>query len=193
MTNVPASELAFDRASYRNRGSIGQRLVTRWKAYRYGLTIGAGVVIKSNAEFWMTEGAVLKIGNDSVIQNDAFFQLTKPNPKVIIGNDTVIGRHCMITAKNFISIGSNVLMGAFVQVIDHNHGMAAGGIIREQRAEIGTVQIGDDVWIGAGVKILMNARIGAGAVIGANAVVVGEVPPNAIVGGVPARVIKFRE
>jgi acetyltransferase-like isoleucine patch superfamily enzyme len=55
------------------------------------------------------------------------------------------------------------------------------------------VQIGDDVWIGAGVKILMNARIGTGAVIGANAVVVGEVPPNAIVGGVPARVIKFRE
>jgi len=153
---------------------------------------GSENVVKHNVEFWLTEGAVLEIGNRCTIQNYAFFQLTKPDPKVYIGDDTVIGRHCMITAKNLIRIGSNVLMGAYVQVIDCNHGIRKHKIIREQSAYIGQVIIGDDVWIGAGAKILMNVTIGQGAVIGANAVVRKDVPPYAIVGGVPAEVIKYR-
>lgn len=91
-----------------------------------------------------------------------------------------------------IRIGSNVLMGAYVQVIDHNHGIAKDLIIREQRALIEHVIIEDDVWIGAGVKILSGVTVGRGAVIGANAVVTSDVPPYAVVGGVPAKVIKYR-
>lgn len=111
---------------------------------------------------------------------------------MFIGDDTVIGRHTMITYKNHIRIGSNVLMGAYVQIIDHNHSIAAGELVRLQRAKIGEVVIEDDVWIGAGAKLLMNCRIGKGAVIGANAVVTGEIPAGAIAVGVPARVIGYR-
>jgi acetyltransferase-like isoleucine patch superfamily enzyme len=182
-----------DRASYRNRGGLLQRLVSAYKTRRYLTKAGSGIVIKHNAEFWLTDNAVLEIGNDCTIQNYAFFQLTKPHPKVFIGNNTVIGRHCMITAKNLIRLGNNVLMGAYVQIIDTNHGVKAGQIIRDQKAEIGEVVIGNDVWIGAGVKILMNCHIGDGAIIGANAVVTGDIPPNAIAVGIPARVIKYRE
>lgn len=99
----------------------------------------------------------------------------------------------MITAKNLIRFGDNVLIGAYVQIIDHNHGVKVGKIIRDQSAEIGEVVIGNDVWIGAGAKVLMNCHIGDGAVIGANAVVTGDIPPNAIAVGIPARVIKYRE
>lgn len=182
-----------DRASYRNRGGLLQRLVSAYKTKRYLTKAGNGIVIKHNAEFWLTDNAVLEVGDGCTIQNFAFFQLTKPNPKVYIGNNTVIGRHCMITAKNLIRLGDNVLMGAYVQVIDTNHGVKAGQIIRDQNAEIGEVVIGNDVWIGAGAKILMNCHIGDGAIIGANAVVTGDIPPNAIAVGIPARVIKYRE
>jgi acetyltransferase-like isoleucine patch superfamily enzyme len=182
-----------DRASYRNRGGLLQWLVSTYKAKKYLTKAGSGIVIKHNAEFWLTDNAVLEVGNDCTIQNFAFFQLTMPSPKVYIGNNTVIGRHCMITAKNLIRLGDNVLMGAYVQVIDTNHGIKAGKTIRDQNAEIGEVIIGNDVWIGAGAKILMNCHIGDGAIIGANAVVTGDIPHNAIAVGIPARVIKYRE
>ena len=182
-----------DRASYRNRGGLLQRLASAYKARRYLTKGGRGLVIKHNAEFWLTDNAVLEVGDDCTIQNYAFFQLTMPNPKVYIGKNTVIGRHCMITAKNLIRIGDNVLMGAYVQLIDHNHGSKAGRTIRSQAAEIGEVVIGNDVWVCAGVKILKDCHIGDGAVIGSNAVVTGDIPPNAIAVGIPARVIKYRE
>lgn len=182
-----------DRASYRNRGGLLQRLLSAYKIRKYLTKAGSGIVVKHNAEFWLTDNAVLEIGDGCTIQNYAFFQLTKPNPKVKVGNNVVIGRHSIITAKNLICIGDNVLIGAYVQIIDHNHGFKAGQIIREQKAEIGKVVVGNDVWIGAGAKILMNCHIGDGAIIGANAVVTGDIPPNAIAVGIPARVIKYRE
>lgn len=54
------------------------------------------------------------------------------------------------------------------------------------------VSIGNDVWIGANVVIMDGLKIGDGAVIGANAVVTRDVPPYAIVGGVPAKIIRYR-
>ncbi|MBB5887996.1 CatB-related O-acetyltransferase [Lactovum miscens] len=55
-----------------------------------------------------------------------------------------------------------------------------------------TVEIGNDCWLGLGVKILNSIKIGDGAVIAAGAVVTKDVPPYAIVGGVPAKIIKYR-
>lgn len=126
------------------------------------------------------------------MQDGSFFQLTLPNPKVYIGRNTVVGRRNIITAKNLIRIGDNCLIGSDVQIIDHGHGTARDSLIIDQEALIGSVEIDDDCWIGAGAKILMNTRIGKGAIIGANAVVVSDIPEYAIAVGIPARVIKYR-
>lgn len=152
-----------------------------------------GNAIREHVKFDLTDNACLEMGSNCVIREYSYFQLTKPKPKVIIGNGVVIGRHCMITIKDKLVIGDNTIVGGYVQIIDHNHSMARNDIIKNQTAEIKPVTIGEDVWIGAGVKILCGVTIGKGAVIGANAVVVKDVPDYAIVGGVPARVLKFRE
>ncbi len=54
------------------------------------------------------------------------------------------------------------------------------------------VVIGDDVWIGAGARLMQGISVGTGAIIGAGALVVSNVPAYAIVGGVPARIIRYR-
>lgn len=145
MTNT----LRADRASYRNRGGILQRLISAYKA-RSLTSTGEGTVIKHNAEFHLSDNAILQIGRNCTIQDYAYFQLTMPYPKVIIADNVVIGRHCMITSKNLIKIGSNTLIGAFCQIIDTNHGIRLNQLVKDQLAEIGEVVIGDDVWIGGG-------------------------------------------
>jgi len=52
--------------------------------------------------------------------------------------------------------------------------------------------VGDDVWIGANCTLVKGVTIGSGAIIGANSVVTTDIPPLAIAGGVPARVLRYR-
>lgn len=162
-----------DKASYRNRGGL-QWLISAYKAWRQLSRAGAGILIKRTAEFRLAKGAVLEVGDHYTIQDFSFFQLTLPNHKVYIGNNTFIGRRNITTAKNLIRIVNDVLLGSDVQIIDHGHCMARNVLIREQAALIGEVTIGDDVRIGA------------------NAVVVSDIPDYAIAVGAPSRVINYR-
>ena len=183
----------IDLASYRNRGGVYQKVVSWYKLSKYFDEFGHDNVIKASAVFRITPGASLKVGSGSTIQDYVFFQLTKPDPKVFIGSNTVIGRGSIITAKNLIDIGDDVLIGSYVQIIDHGHAFSKDKLIREQKAIIGEVKIGSDTWIGAGAKILMNSSIGPGAVIGANSVVTKDIPSYAIAVGAPARIIGYRQ
>jgi maltose O-acetyltransferase len=64
---------------------------------------------------------------------------------------------------------------------------------KQGETEVLPVIIGDDVWLGARVLLLPGARVGSGSVIGAGAVVSGEIPPMSVAVGNPARVVKRRE
>jgi lipopolysaccharide O-acetyltransferase len=95
-------------------------------------------------------------------------------------------------------IGEHVLFGSKVYVSDHNHGNYRGESPSrpdeppEERPLCGggPVTIGANVWIGENVVIIGPASIGFGAIIGANSLVRGEVPPNCVVAGNPAKVTK---
>jgi acetyltransferase-like isoleucine patch superfamily enzyme len=182
-----------DKASYRNRGNIIDKVRTAYKIKKYFNKAGKNNIIKSHTEFRLTENSYLEIGSDCVIQDYVFFQLTKPHPKVIIGNGVVIGRNNVIASKSSIIIGDNTIIGPFVQIIDHSHGFKNNEVIKNQNATFGNIVIEEGCWIGSGAKILKGITIGKGAIIGANSVVTKDVPPMAVVGGVPAKIIKYRE
>lgn len=113
-----------------------------------------------------------------------------------------IGEHCLINHNNVlqagkvngkIKIGNYVHTGADVMIIAFNHSYDSREIpIKEQDYYDGSITIGDDVWIGGGVSILAGVTIGKGAIIAGGAVVNKDVPEYAIVGGVPAKVLKYR-
>lgn len=97
--------------------------------------------------------------------------------------------------KRKVTIGNSVSIAAYCYIIDTNHGTKASQQIRKQKDDVaeGGIVIGDDVWIGAQCMIIKGAKIGNGAVIGANSLVNSEITDNAIAVGSPAKVIGFRE
>lgn len=92
-----------------------------------------------------------------------------------------------------MKIGAHTNIAAGCYIIDMDHGINAGIEIDKQENTVAPVKIGDDVWIAAGAKILKGTIISDGAIVAAQAVVKGYVPSNAIVAGVPAKIIKYRK
>lgn len=116
-----------------------------------------------------------------------------PHNHTILGNNVGIGVDCHIHCD--IEIGSNVLIAsccAFLNSDDHNHKLVGKTIWDSGRGDKYKIIISDDVWIGHGAIILTPAKVGRGAIVSAGSVVVKDVPPYSIVGGVPARVISWR-
>lgn len=96
-----------------------------------------------------------------------------------------------------IEIGNKVMIGPNVTIITGEHPIDLRGRyiydIREKQAhEDVRVKINDDVWVGAGATVLKGVEIGRGAIIAAGSVVNKDVPAYAIMGGVPAKVIRYR-
>jgi chloramphenicol O-acetyltransferase type B len=122
--------------------------------------------------------------------------------KIVIGRDFYIGRDSFIETDAVI--GNNVIFAnrvALVGKYDHHYqqkGLAirhASQIRDKDYAWLGVdslITIGDDVWVGYNSTILSGVTIGAGSIIAAGSVVVNDVQPYSIYGGVPARKIKDR-
>ena len=112
---------------------------------------------------------------------------------VTLGDRSGIGINASIGEQTHI--GSDVMMGPDCVIYTRNHRFDRLDIpMREQGyGPVEPVEIGDDYWIGGRVTILPGVHVGNGAVIAAGAVVTKDVPPYAVVGGVPAKIIYNRK
>jgi len=114
--------------------------------------------------------------------------------EVIIGPKTVLGQECTISAYKHVRIGEQCVIADRAMFIDFDHGMVeVERPIRVQGIYKRDVDIGSNVWIGYGACILRGVKVGDNAVIGTNSVVTRDVPPNAVVGGIPAQIIRMRD
>lgn len=115
-------------------------------------------------------------------------------PELVIGDGTFIGHNCSFSVGRSVRIGCHCLLASGVQVFDMDgHPLDAD---RRRAGEptpleaIAPVVIGDDVWIGNGAIILKGVTIGDRAIVAARTVVTKDVPPDTIVAGNPARVVR---
>lgn len=119
---------------------------------------------------------------------------------IILGSDIAIGpRATLVASLSNIFIGDNVLFGPNVTIIAGNHSSHIIGkllsdykISDKLEQDDRSVIIENDVWVGANVTILNGVTIGRGSIIAAGSVVIKNVKPYSIVGGVPAKFIKHR-
>ena len=128
-----------------------------------------------------------KCGKNVNVEKGAVF-----STKCAVGNNSGIGVNAKISGETHI--GDDMMMGPNCLILCRNHASDRLDIpMREQGyGPDKPVYIGNDVWIGARVTILPGVHICNGAVIGVGAVVTKDVPDYAVVGGVPAKVIKYR-
>lgn len=166
--------------------ALRRRWVTR------GAQLGDEVFVESNVKL-QRHPERIRLGAHVMLKEGARLCPTNPASRIEIGDWTTVGAHTFIYASAGISIGSNCLIAPFCYFVDSDHGFAAGSLIREQAMVAEPIKIEDDVWLGTGVVVTRGVTIHRGAVVGARAVVMEDIPENAVAVGNPARVVKYRE
>jgi acetyltransferase-like isoleucine patch superfamily enzyme len=179
MLNAKYARLILRLAAWRLR--LGRRLRLDGLAF-----VGPGCSLEVGRQ------ATLELGRWSWIGHGCKIRVHEGNTS--IGAKTVLGQECTISAFQHVSIGRECVIADRVMLIDFDHGMVeVERPIRLQGIYKRDVRVGNNVWIGYGACILRGVTVGDNAVIGTGAVVTRDVPANAVVGGVPARVIRMRE
>lgn len=157
------------------------------------LSIDEGSMIDDRVFFDIkSEAARLDLGARNQIMHGVHFE-TGYKGSIRLGNDCFVGAYAILNGHGGIEIGDNVLIAGQCHIIAGNHRFEdPDRPINTQGIDSRGIVIEDDVWLGAGVKVLDGVRIGRGSVVSAGAVVTRNVAPLSIMAGVPARFLRQR-
>jgi acetyltransferase-like isoleucine patch superfamily enzyme len=171
-------------------------LIARWAwlklRWRGRLQTDGICFVCPGVQFEIGKGARVVLGRWSWLGHGT--KVRAHEGEVVIGAKSVLGQECTISAYQHVSIGRECIVADRVMLIDFDHGVVeVERPIRLQGIYKRDVRVGSNVWIGYGACILRGVTVGDNSVVGTNAVVPNDVPANAVVGGVPARVLRMRE
>jgi acetyltransferase-like isoleucine patch superfamily enzyme len=133
---------------------------------------------------------LLKKCGENVVLFDGAYILHPGNAE--IGDNVSIHEMCYLDAAAGLTIGAHSAIAHDVTIMTTEHDCHESVLIKDARYLWTPVSIGEDVWIGAGAKIL-GVAIGDHSVIGAGAVVTRDIPPRSVAVGIPAKVIRQRD
>src|ERR1700754_4805013 len=159
----------------------GKRLQTDGLCFvgpRVKLEIGKTATLKLGRWSWLGHGTKIRVHEG----------------ECEIGAKSVLGQECTISSFQHVSIGRECVIADRVMLIDFDHGVVeVERPIRLQGIYKRDVHVGHNVWIGYGACILRGVTVRDNAIVGTNSVVTKDVAANAVVGGVPARVLRMRD
>jgi acetyltransferase-like isoleucine patch superfamily enzyme len=171
-----------------------------WRYLWRRLFTAAGRRWRTEGLLFLGRGLELEVGRKGTIEFGRFVWIgdgTKircHEGRVEIGQKTVMGQECTISAYQRVRIGEQCVIADRAMFIDFDHGVVeVERPIRQQGIYKRDVEVGSNVWIGYGACILRGVRVGDNSIVGTNSVVTKDVPANAVVAGIPARVIRMRE
>ena len=158
-----------------------------------GMKIGTGSKLPFMQVTWPHQVA---LGQHCHLEHGIYFKydgIWQEGPSIIIRDKVFIGANCEFNITKRIEIGKGSLIASGCKFIDHNHSKNIDFQLQKARDEEAEIIIGNYVWLGANVIILMGVKIADRAIIAAGAVVNKSIPANEIWGGVPARKIGIRK
>lgn len=164
----------------------------------YQFKAGKSLILEEGVNINALSEKGIIVGNNVTIAKNSILLCTgviaNKGKGIEIGNNAAIGAQSFLGGQGGIKIGNDVIMGPHVKIFSENHIFdSLEIIIRKQGESRSGVIIEDNCWIGAGTIILDGVTVSSGCVIAAGSVVNKTVPKNAVVAGVPARIIKTRD
>jgi acetyltransferase-like isoleucine patch superfamily enzyme len=172
--------------------AIGSELRIRYLAIAYPrVRFGAGAALGRGSRIQATDGGEIIFADGTAI--GAYCLVRAKGGRIRLEKDVFVGQGCVIVSASEISIGAKALIAEHVTIRDQDHEFESDRATIDSGMRIAPIKIGDNVWIGAKATITRGVTIGDNAVIGANAVVTRDVPTNAVVGGVPAKLIRIHQ
>lgn len=158
------------------------------------LHLGKYVFVDDGSVLFKRKGKGRMVLADHVIIYRHVYMESGMEGSLFIDEKTSIHPRCQINAFcKSIKIGKNVMIAPHCAIYSYNHGLKADELIVDQPLESkGPVIIEDGVWLGFGTIVTSGVTIGEGSAVGAGSVVTKNIPPNSIVAGNPAKVIKNR-
>lgn len=173
---------------------IGKRVKLIEKKY---LAIGAKTKIHDHSKIDALSSEGVKIGEQCVLGRNTTMECTGSlehlGKGVIIGDRTTFGNDCFFGAAGGINIGNDVVAGQYIRFHSENHKYNdVTELIKNQGVTHKGIKVGNNCWIGSGVVFLDGAKLSDGCVVAANAVVSNSFPENSVIGGIPAKIIRYR-
>ncbi len=177
-------------------GSVGRNVIFGVNVtlrHAHKISIGDNVVVddgccldaKGTGNRGITVGSGVFIGRNTI--------LSCKNGDIAIDDDANIGFNCEVFSASRVRVGKSVLMAAYTYLVggDHLYDRVDIPVLEQGRTARG-IEVDDNVWLGTHVVVTDGSRVGRDAIIGAGAVVIGDIPEFAIAAGIPAKVLRDR-
>jgi acetyltransferase-like isoleucine patch superfamily enzyme len=171
------------------------------------VTFGQGVVLRHPAKVRLGDDVVVDdlvvldakgAANEGITVGDGVFLgrgtiLSCKDGDIVLGDHVNIGFHSEVFSASRVTVGRHGLFAAYTYLVGGGHAFDQAGVpILEQERTSRGIALGENVWLGTGVKVLDGVSIGRDVVVGAGAVVTTDLPDGVIAAGVPARVVRSR-
>jgi acetyltransferase-like isoleucine patch superfamily enzyme len=139
-----------------------------------------------------TTNTGIRIGNGAFLGRGTI--LSCKDGDITLGDHVNIGFHSEIFSGSSVTVGRHGLFAAYTYLVGGGHEFARTDVpVIEQERRSRGITLGEDVWLGAGAKVMDGVTIGDHVVVGAGAVVTDDLPAGVVAVGVPARVVRSRE
>lgn len=177
-------------------GGVGRNVVFGVNVtlrHPHKIVIGDNVVIDDGCclDAKGTDNRGIQVGNGVFVGRNTI--LSCKNGDIILDDHANLGFNCEIFSASRVRVGRHILMAAYTYLVggDHLYDRVDIPVLLQGRTARG-IEVDDNVWLGTHVVVTDGSRVGRDAIIGAGAVVVGEVPEFAIAAGIPAKVLRDR-
>jgi acetyltransferase-like isoleucine patch superfamily enzyme len=172
------------------------------------VTFGHGVVLRHPAKIRLGDDVVVDDlvvldakgqVNEGITVGDGVFLgrgtiLSCKDGDIVLGDHVNIGFHSEVFSGSRVTVGRYGLFAAYTYLVGGGHAFDQAGVpVLEQPRTSRGIALGENVWLGTGVKVLDGVRVGRDVVVGAGAVVTTDLPDGVVAAGVPARVVRSRE